>query len=167
MNHSKESINFKIMCRIQICMKYLFLTVSRVFLVLSVILLCHCESAVDYQRLPAFAANGNLQAVIEISAGSSMNIEFNEQSGTFEPVLSGDTRQILNFLPYPGNYGFIPGTNRPAGEGHGGASGQYFGDWQTVTNWYCFGSVAAGYAVAERTTGFRRNRSSPYPSKRN
>lgn len=51
-----------------------------------------------------------LQAVIEIPAGTNHKIEYDYASKQFlNDQIDGKDR-IINFLPYPGNYGFIPGT---------------------------------------------------------
>lgn len=49
-------------------------------------------------------------AVIEIPAGSNMKLEFNPSNGKFEAEKIEGKERIVDFLPYPGNYGFIPST---------------------------------------------------------
>jgi inorganic pyrophosphatase len=60
--------------------------------------------------LPPFMHNGVLHAVIEISAGTSMKQAYDPASGTVRPVLHDGKPRRIEFLPYPGNYGFVPGT---------------------------------------------------------
>lgn len=51
-----------------------------------------------------------LHAVIEIPAGTNHKIEYDYASKQFlNDQLEGKDR-VINFLPYPGNYGFIPST---------------------------------------------------------
>ena len=124
MKHWKESINFKIMCisfsRIQLIgMKYASQVTAPVLSLLSLFLLWRCQQPVDYSRLSAFADSGQLQAVIEIPSGSSLEVAFNQRTGEFEPGDGGEAERVINFLPYPGNYGFIPGTVTP-GAGNDG-----------------------------------------------
>ncbi len=71
--------------------------------------------------LPSFAKPGVLNAVIEISAGTNMKLAYDPMSGEFLPVMSDGKPRRIEFLPYPGNYGFIPSTFMdPAsgGDGH-------------------------------------------------
>jgi inorganic pyrophosphatase len=60
--------------------------------------------------LPPFMHNGVLHAVIEISAGTSMKQAYDPASGIVRPVLHDGKPRRIGFLPYPGNYGFVPGT---------------------------------------------------------
>ena len=55
------------------------------------------------------SANGHFQAVVEIPAGSTEVREYNFNKSEF--ILPENSS--LRFLPFPGNYGFIPGTNHP------------------------------------------------------
>ena len=89
----------------------------------SLLLLYGCQASIDYNGLTAVAASGNLQAVIEVPAGASSDIVYNKKTGEFEQVLQGDGPQVINFLPYPGNYGFVPGL-QTNGE-NGGAKGPF------------------------------------------
>lgn len=57
--------------------------------------------------------NGHLQAVVEIPAGSTDVLEWDEESKDF---IAPKGKEKLNFLPYPGNFGFIPGTHHPKEE---------------------------------------------------
>lgn len=70
---------------------------------------CKKSPSKDTQTLPVFAAKG-INMVVEIPAGTNHKIEINKETGEFEnDKIDGKTR-IINFLPYPGNYGFIPST---------------------------------------------------------
>ncbi len=53
---------------------------------------------------------GNYLAVIEIPAGTNHKIEFNHDSHDFQVDIKDGKERIIEFMPYPGNYGFIPGT---------------------------------------------------------
>ena len=63
----------------------------------------------DYENLPAFTNKKFVQAVIEIPAGTNQLIKYEPKSQEFRNI-SG---QSIRFLPYPGNYGFIPSTKTP------------------------------------------------------
>lgn len=54
--------------------------------------------------------NDTLRAVIEIPAGTNHKIEWNQSSRSFLVNKLGGQDRVIDFLPYPGNYGFIPGT---------------------------------------------------------
>ena len=78
------------------------------FLVLLLWMACKQES-VDIYSLAAHSEQG-VNAVIEIPAGSNHKIEFNPSTGKFEVDQENEKDRIVDFLPYPANYGFIPST---------------------------------------------------------
>lgn len=65
---------------------------------------------IDFLDLPTYSESGNLQVVIEIPAGTNHKIEINKITGVFENDSINGAVRIVDFLPYPGNYGFIPST---------------------------------------------------------
>ena len=65
---------------------------------------------IDYDSLPAVSENGALNMVVEIPAGSNHKYEFNYETKAFEVEVKNGKERIVDFLPYPGNYGFIPST---------------------------------------------------------
>jgi len=71
----------------------------------------------DHLALPSFAANGMLQAVIEIPAGTNTKYEYNKQKLEFQPDMRDGKLRRVNFMSYPVNYGFIPSTcmDKPRG----------------------------------------------------
>ncbi len=72
------------------------------------------------EDLAAFTENDLLRAVIEIPAGSTDKHEYDVATGTFPiSTRNGEPRRI-RFLPYPANYGFIPGTRMNKDEGGDG-----------------------------------------------
>lgn len=66
-------------------------------------------ASVNYEKLPP--TSGDLiNAVVEVPAGTNHKIEYDyEQRAFLVDTIDGDPR-VIDFLPYPGNYGFIPGT---------------------------------------------------------
>lgn len=52
----------------------------------------------------------SINAVIEISAGSLEKWEVDSQDGYIRQDLEDSSPRVINFLPYPANYGFIPQT---------------------------------------------------------
>src|SRR5690606_18639853 len=65
---------------------------------------------IDYDQLPLLSENGYYQAVIEIPSGTNKKYEYNVTTKTFEIDQKNGRDRIINFLSYPGNYGFIPST---------------------------------------------------------
>ena len=51
-----------------------------------------------------------LNVIVEIPAGTNHKIEFQPATGFNNDTLAGGATRVINFLPYPGNYGFVPGT---------------------------------------------------------
>ena len=68
------------------------------------------QSTINYGSLATFSENGALQIVVEIPAGTNKKIEYNYVTNTFPVDIKDGKERIINFLPYPGNYGFIPST---------------------------------------------------------
>ena len=64
----------------------------------------------DYGQLPFKSKNGNLTAVIEIPAGTNGKFEYNYKLKEFTQEIRNGKPRTVKFLPYVGNYGFIPGT---------------------------------------------------------
>jgi inorganic pyrophosphatase len=60
--------------------------------------------------LPTYAPNGHLQGVIEIPAGTNRKYEIDKQTGVMRPDIRDGKPRMVNFLPYPMNYGFVPST---------------------------------------------------------
>ena len=91
-----------------------------VCLVFTLLLFLTCREAVtviepaapvDYGLLKTTSENGNVQAVIEIPAGTNKKIEYNKATGQFEVDKLNGVDRFIQYLPYPGNYGYIPGTS--------------------------------------------------------
>ncbi len=51
-----------------------------------------------------------LNVVVEIPAGTNHKIEYRPGAGYRNDTLPDGAERIINFLPYPGNYGFVPST---------------------------------------------------------
>jgi inorganic pyrophosphatase len=64
----------------------------------------------NYMEIKTFSKDDFLQMVVEIPAGTNKKIEYDKNlNGFFVDKINGINR-VVNFLPYPGNYGFIPST---------------------------------------------------------
>ena len=70
-------------------------------------------------HLPSSTTEG-IQAVIEIPAGTNEKIEYNTERKRFEVDSINGLARTVNFLPYPGNYGFVPSTYMNPEEGGDG-----------------------------------------------
>lgn len=76
----------------------------------------------DLAVISAHSRNHFLQAVVEIPAGTNHKIEYDRHSKEFMVNKKNGRDRIIDFLPYPGNYGFIPSTYMdPAKGGDGDA----------------------------------------------
>jgi len=59
---------------------------------------------------PTKSEKGFYYSIIEIPAGTNHKTEINHQTGVFETNLRDGKPRIIDFLGYPVNYGFVPGT---------------------------------------------------------
>ncbi len=78
-------------------------------LILSFVFFSSCKQQ-DVYDLHAFTKDGVVQAVVEIPAGTNAKIEYNTNAHEFEVDQIDGCDRLINYLAYPGNYGFIPGT---------------------------------------------------------
>lgn len=74
----------------------------------------------DMEQLPAFARPGVVRAVIEIPAGTCDKREYDPASRSFPIDERNGAPRRIRFLPYPANYGFIPGTLMDTAKGGDG-----------------------------------------------
>lgn len=92
------------------------------FILLSLFLLFACKSdktnqdniISDYNYLKDFTkytSDSLVNVVVEIPAGCNQKWEVNKLTGHLEwEKINKDSLRIVNYLPYPANYGFIPNT---------------------------------------------------------
>ena len=64
----------------------------------------------DYGIAPLRDKQGNITAIIEIPAGTNHKYEYDYESKKYVCEIRNGKPRVVKFLPYPGNYGFIPGT---------------------------------------------------------
>lgn len=81
-------------------------------LLMPLVLLTACQE--DYASLPTYTPRKQLQAVIEVPAGSATKLHYNRQTKAFEAEQQAGQDRVINFLPYPANFGFIPSTETNA-----------------------------------------------------
>lgn len=73
-------------------------------------LLLSCASQKDYYDLPAITPNASVNAIIEIKAGTNKKYEYDPLKKEIVIDKENGKERVIDFLPYPGNYGFIPST---------------------------------------------------------
>ena len=73
------------------------------------IILISCESK-NVETYPMKSEDGFYHAVIEIPAGTNTKYEFDAETITYEIDQRNGKDRIIQYLPYFGNYGFIPST---------------------------------------------------------
>ncbi|HRH70363.1 MAG TPA: inorganic diphosphatase [Flavobacteriales bacterium] len=98
----------------------------------------------DLEELPAVAGEGVLRAVIEIPAGTVDKRQYDRSTNTFPIDLRNGVPRRIKFLPYPANYGFIPGTRMNKEEG---------GDGDAVDVFVLCGAVPSGTVMAVEPIG--------------
>ncbi len=73
-------------------------------------LLWSCSSpTTDYDQIPAQEGDA-VNMVVEIPSGTNLKIEYNKTQKVFAPDQVDGQDRVIQFLPYPGNYGFVPST---------------------------------------------------------
>jgi len=95
-------------------------------------------------ELSAFTRPGVINAVIEIPAGSSDKREYDPGTRTFPVSLRDGHPRRIGFLPYPANYGFVPGTRMLKEEG---------GDGDAVDIFVLCGALATGTVLEVEPIG--------------
>ena len=63
---------------------------------------------INLKKLPVRGKLG-FNAIVEVPAGTNRKLEI-QPDGQFVAELMNGVPRVVNFLPYPGNYGFIPST---------------------------------------------------------
>jgi len=91
-------------------------------ILLVLLIIISCKSRQDLLNTSLYSKAGNLQAVVEIPAGTNAKLEYDKSSRQLRPSLRDGKERIINFLAYPANYGFIPSTySNPTTGGDGDA----------------------------------------------
>jgi len=74
----------------------------------------------NLELLPAEPRPGVFNAVIEIPAGTADKLQYDTATNTFPIDLRNGVPRRVRFLPYPANYGFVPGTRMHKDQGGDG-----------------------------------------------
>lgn len=96
------------------------------------------------EELPALVRPGVLRAVIEIPAGTVEKRQYDVATNTFPIDRRNGVPRRIAFLPYPANYGFIPGTRMNKEEG---------GDGDAVDVFVICGAVPSGTVMEVEPIG--------------
>ena len=68
-----------------------------------------------------FTSDSLVNVVIEIPAGTNQKWEVNKETGQIEwEQVTPDSFRVIDYLPYPANYGFVPQTLLPEASGGDG-----------------------------------------------
>ncbi|MEM9648586.1 MAG: inorganic diphosphatase [Bacteroidota bacterium] len=73
-------------------------------------LFASCKGKKDYYGIPAFSGPNSVNAVVEIPSGTSTKYEYDSFSKRFAVDQENGVDRIIDFVPYPANYGFVPST---------------------------------------------------------
>ena len=98
----------------------------------------------DLENLVPLARPGILNAVIEIPAGSAEKRQYDPATNSFPIDLRNGVPRMIRFLPYPANYGFIPGTKMHKEEG---------GDGDAVDVFVLCGALPSGTVLEVEAIG--------------
>lgn len=96
------------------------------------------------EELPAMVGPGVLRAVIEIPAGTVEKRQIDTATNTFPVDKRNGIPRRIAFLPYPANYGFIPGTRMLKEQG---------GDGDAVDVFVICGAVPSGTVMEVEPIG--------------
>lgn len=92
---------------------------TALFVISLYLISCQDQANKKNYQLPAIEGDA-INVIIEIPAGTNTKVEYNAEKGTFEPDQVDNKDRVVAFLPYPGNYGFIPSTLMEAEKGGDG-----------------------------------------------
>tara|TARA_R100001369_G_scaffold91898_1_gene134622 strand:+ start:2337 stop:2906 length:570 start_codon:yes stop_codon:yes gene_type:complete len=76
-----------------------------------------CQSLAD---VPTFSTNNTVNVVVEIPAGTNAKVEYNKELKKLKVDQQDGKDRIIEYLPYPVNYGFIPSTYSDPSKGGDG-----------------------------------------------
>lgn len=105
---------------------------------------CATDPMANLNELPAVVRPGVLNAVIEIPAGTVEKRQYDEATNSFPVDMRNGVPRRITFLPYPANYGFIPGTRMLKEEG---------GDGDAVDVFVLCGALPSGTVLEVEAIG--------------
>lgn len=132
-------------------MKVLFTVFVLLMLLNACVNSCREENTVNSTpnlllEIAPFTSDSLVNVVIEIPAGTNQKWEVNKVTGQIEwEQLTPDSFRVINYLPYPANYGFVPQTLLPETKG---------GDGDPVDVFVLGERIERGVVVPCRIIGF-------------
>lgn len=87
---------------------------------LSIVLFACQQMVTDAPKNEQLHSDKSCYAIVEIPAGTNKKMELNKTTNRIEQDEIDGKKRMINFLPYPGNYGYIPGTELSKEEGGDG-----------------------------------------------
>ena len=94
--------------------------VRNIDLLFFLIIFQNCNPTYKVFKTETFSKEKNVNCIIEIPAGTSKKIELYKNSKKFAVDVHNGKERIIEYLPYPGNYGFIASTYSNPDEGGDG-----------------------------------------------
>lgn len=79
-----------------------------------------CQKKISLKEIKAKTAEDTFQMLVEIPSGTNAKIEYNKELKDFKIDQKNGKDRYINYLSYPGNYGFIPNTLQSKKEGGDG-----------------------------------------------
>ena len=109
------------------------------------------ENSGDFLHgISPFTSDSLINVVIEIPSGTRQKWEVNKITGQIEwEQLSSGLYRVVDYLPYPANYGFVPQTTLPKSSG---------GDGDPVDVFVLGSSVNREEIIKARNKSFQRRR---------
>jgi len=74
------------------------------------LVLLSCAQKPNFYTLPAMVGENTINVVVEIPAGTNTKYEYDTIQKAFIIDQEDGKDRIIDFLPYPANYGFVPST---------------------------------------------------------
>lgn len=94
--------------------------VPRSGLLLAFVLVAACRTPNLLVDHPPRTAEGLLNVVVEIPAGTNAKWEVDKRDGVLRHEMRDGRPRVVRFLPYPANYGMVPRTLLPKADGGDG-----------------------------------------------
>ncbi|MGO2294819.1 MAG: inorganic diphosphatase [Psychroflexus halocasei] len=79
-----------------------------------------CQKKISLKEIKAQTSEGIFQMLVEIPSGTNAKIEYNKELKDFKIDQINGKDRYINYLSYPGNYGFIPHSVQSKKEGGDG-----------------------------------------------
>ncbi|MGO3689964.1 MAG: inorganic diphosphatase [Psychroflexus halocasei] len=94
---------------------------NQIILVSVVVLISFsCQKKISLKEIKAKTAEDTFQMLVEIPSGTNAKIEYNKELKDFKIDQKNGKDRYINYLSYPGNYGFIPHSVQSKKEGGDG-----------------------------------------------